>query len=128
MRKLMLGAGLILALGLADSASADEPIKARDVTAEHVGQELAVEGRTATNRKTQAGIHIYFGADTTSAFQALIPMSALHKFKVDPMKAFDKRNVRVTGEVEEEKGKFFIRVTETKQIKVVPRKRRPRSP
>ena len=128
MRKLMLGAGLILALGLADSASADEPIKARDVTAEHVGQELAVEGRTATNRKTQAGIHIYFGADTTSAFQALIPMSALHKFKVDPMKAFDKRNVRVTGEVEEEKGKFFIRVTETKQIKVVPRKRRRRSP
>jgi len=120
----------VLALGLSmtmGEVRADDPIKPSQVTAEHVGQEIAVEGRTAVNRKTQAGIHIYFGADTSSAFQALIPMSALHRFKVDPLKAFDKRNVRVTGEVEQELGKFFIRVTETKQMKVVPRKRRRRS-
>ena len=39
-------------------------------------------------------------------------------------KKYTRRNVRVTGEVMEQEGKYYILIREPKQIKVVPRKRK----
>jgi len=101
-----------------------ETMRPTAVTAEQVGEEIAVEGRIYTNGKSKSGIHLYFGADTTTAFQAIVLASELHKFKVDVEKKYTRRNVRVTGEVLEQEGKYYILIREPKQIKVVPRKRR----
>lgn len=100
----------------------DEPISPSAV-AEYVGKVVSVEGRVYQVRKGSVGIHLYFDPDPTQGFQALIPADALYKFKVDPMLRYDKRNVRVTGKIEEDSGRYFIRVTETKNIRVAPRKR-----
>lgn len=89
---------------------------------EHVGKKIAVEGRVYSNSKTDAGIHLYFSPDTSSAFQAIVSAKSVHKFQVDVVKKYDKRNVRVTGKVEEQDGKYFIRIDDPNQIKVVPRK------
>ena len=101
-----------------------ETMRPTAVTAEQVGEEIAVEGRIYTNGKSKSGIHLYFGADTTTAFQAIVLASELHKFKVDVEKKYTRRNVRVTGEVMEQEGKYYILIREPKQIKVVPRKRK----
>ena len=101
-----------------------EAMRPTAVTAEQVGEEIAVEGRIYTNGKSESGIHLYFGADTTTAFQAIVLASELHKFKVDVEKKYTRRNVRVTGEVMEQEGKYYILIREPKQIKVVPRKRK----
>ncbi len=101
-----------------------ETMRPTAVTAEQVGEEIAVEGRIYTNGKSKSGIHLYFGADTTTAFQAIVLASELHKFKVDVEKKYTRRNVRVTGEVLEQEGKYYILIREPKQIKVVPRKRK----
>ncbi len=101
-----------------------ETMRPTAVTAEQVGEEIAVEGRIYTNGKSKSGIHLYFGADTTKAFQAIVLASELHKFKVDVEKKYTRRNVRVTGEVMEQEGKYYILIREPKQIKVVPRKRK----
>ncbi len=101
-----------------------ETMRPTAVTAEQVGEEIAVEGRIYTNGKSESGIHLYFGADTTTAFQAIVLASELHKFKVDVEKKYTRRNVRVTGEVMEQEGKYYILIREPKQIKVVPRKRK----
>ncbi len=111
----------VLAFGLVTFAQ--EVVRPADIGADHVGNELAVEGRVYSINKTGAGMHLYFGADTSSAFQGLIPASSIYKFKVDIEKRYSRRNVRITGKVEEERGKFFIRVADPKQIRVVPRKR-----
>jgi DNA/RNA endonuclease YhcR with UshA esterase domain len=47
----------------------------------------------------------------------------MYKFQVDLAKKYERRNVRVTGKVEEENGKYFIRVDEPSQLKVVAKKR-----
>lgn len=116
---------LIPLLGFAAAVFAQEEAAMRPdaVGKDQVGKKVAVEGRIYTNAKTEAGIHLYFGADTSTAFQALVQAKSLHKFQVDVAKKFDKRNVRVTGKVEEQNGKFFIRVDEPSQIKVVAKKR-----
>jgi len=101
-----------------------ETMRPTAVTAEQVGEEIAVEGRIYANGKSKSGIHLYFGADTTTAFQAIVLASELHKFKVDVEKKYTRRNVRVTGEVLEQEGKYYILIREPKQIKVVPRKRK----
>ncbi|HEY7697340.1 MAG TPA: hypothetical protein VIE88_02940, partial [Vicinamibacteria bacterium] len=90
---------------------------------DQVGKKIAVEGRIYSNSKSEAGIHLYFGPDTSTAFQALVQAKSIYKFQVDVAKKYDKRNVRVTGKVEEEKGKFFIRIDEPSQLKVVAKKR-----
>ena len=72
-----LSLGLLAATGVAQSPPTVPPT---EVGKDHVGKEFSVEGRVAQVTKTGAGIHLYYGADMTSAFQALIPMSALHKF------------------------------------------------
>ena len=101
-----------------------EAMRPTAVTAEQVGEEIAVESKIYTNGKSESGIHLYFGADTTTAFQAIVLASELHKFKVDVEKKYTRRNVRVTGEVMEQEGKYYILIREPKQIKVVPRKRK----
>ncbi len=53
----------------------------------------------------------------------MVQAKSMHKFQVDVAKKFDKRNVRVTGKVEEQSGKFFIRIDEPSQLKVVAKKR-----
>ena len=101
-----------------------EVMRATEVTADQVGEEIAVEGRVYSNAKEESGaIHLYFGADTTSAFRAIVPSGDLHKFKVDVQTKYTKRNVRVTGKVEEQNSTYYILIREPKQIKVVPRKR-----
>ena len=68
------GAGLVLLLAAAAFAQ-DPPAGEEDflrpnaVTADHAGESLVVEGRVAEVRRTNAGLHLYFGADMTSAFQ-----------------------------------------------------------
>lgn len=101
-----------------------QTVSPTDVTAEHVGKNLSVEGQVYTVSKTNAGMHLYFGADTSTAFQALIPSSAIYKFQVDIEKKFSSRHVRATGKVEQENGRLFIRIEDSSQLKVVPRRRK----
>ena len=116
---------LILILGFTAAVFAQEEAAVRPdaVGKDQVGKKIAVEGRIYSNSKSPAGIHLYFGPDTSTAFQALVLASSIHKFEVDVAKKFDKRNVRVTGKVEEQSGKYFIRVDEPSQLKVVAKKR-----
>lgn len=113
----------VLAFGLVAFAQSGDALRPTDVGEEHLGQEVAVEGRIYTNGESKSGIHLYFGADTSTAFQAIVMASELHKFRVDVKKKYNRRNVRVTGEVEVQDGKYYIRIREPRQIKVVPRKR-----
>jgi aspartyl/asparaginyl-tRNA synthetase len=115
-----LGGLLLGAVALAQQETA--AVRADDVGKEHVGKKVAVEGRVYSNSKTEAGIHLYFSPDTSSAFQAIVTAKSVYKFQVDVVKKYDKRNVRVTGKVEEQDGKYFIRIDDPNQIKVVPRK------
>lgn len=101
---------------------ASQVLRSDQVTADLVGKKISVEGRIYSNSKSAAGIHLYFGADTTTAFQAIIVAKSIYKFQVDVSKKYDKRNVRVTGKLETESGKFFIRVDDPSQIKTVARK------
>ena len=124
----MRAVSLVLALSFValsgSVAFAQEALRPTEVGADHVDQEIAVEGRIYSNGKSKSGIHLYFGADTSTAFQGIVLASHLHKFKVDVVKKYNRRNVRVTGKVETQDGKYYIRIREPKQIKVVPRKRR----
>jgi hypothetical protein len=119
------GIVLILALGFTAAVFAQEEAALRPeaVGKDQVGKKVAVEGRIYSNSKSEAGVHLYFGADTSTAFQALVQAKSMHKFQVDVAKKFEKRNVRVTGKVEEQNGKFFIRIDEPSQLKVVAKKR-----
>jgi DNA/RNA endonuclease YhcR with UshA esterase domain len=101
----------------------EEAIRPDAVGKDQVGKKIAVEGRIYSNSKSAAGIHLYFGPDTTNAFQALVQAKSMYKFQVDVVKKYERRNVRVTGKVEEQNGKYFIRVDEPSQLKVVAKKR-----
>ncbi len=116
---------LTLVFGFAASVFAQEEAAIRPdaVGKEHVGKKIAVEGRVYSNSKTKAGIHLYFAADSTSAFQAVILAKSIYKFQVDVAKKYDRRNVRVTGKVEVQDGKYYIRIEEPSQIKTVAKKR-----
>ncbi|HSF17484.1 MAG TPA: hypothetical protein VLK65_18215 [Vicinamibacteria bacterium] len=115
---------MLLVLGLAAlSVAQGTAIRPEEITAERVGQTVVVEGRVYSSNKTSAGIHLYFGADTSTAFQALVTSASFHKFKVDIEKQYSSRNVRVTGKLEQDSGRFFVRIEEPSQIKVAPRKR-----
>ena len=95
-----------------------------DVGADQLGKTVAVQGRVHTTAESKSRIHLFFGADDTTAFQAIVMASELHNFKVDVRKKFGTRNVRVRGKVEEVEGNYFIRVKTSSQLKVVPRGRR----
>ena len=101
-----------------------EVIEVRDVTADHVGEELTVSGRALDVRRIQgSGFHISF----LSGFLALIPESHMHLWTgVDPVKRYKGRNLQITGEVMEEDDQLFIGVTEPDQMKVIQRQRRRR--
>ncbi|MGH9391359.1 MAG: hypothetical protein ACRD1Z_17265 [Vicinamibacteria bacterium] len=116
---------LILLLGFTSAVFAQEEaaIRSDAVGKDQVGKKVAVEGRIYSNSKSAAGIHLYFGPDTTTAFQAVVQAKSMYKFQVDVTKKYDRRNVRVTGKVEEQNGKYFIRIDEPSQIKVVAKKR-----
>jgi len=47
----------------------------------------------------------------------------MYKFQVDVVKKYERRNVRATGKVEEQSGKYFIRIDDPSQLKVVAKKR-----
>lgn len=114
---------LLLGFGAAVFAQEEAALRPDAIGKDQVGKKIAVEGRIYSNSKSAAGIHLYFGPDTTTAFQALVQAKSMYKFQVDVAKKFDKRNVRVTGKVEEENGKFFIRVDDPSQLKAVAKKR-----
>ncbi|MGH9320511.1 MAG: hypothetical protein ACRD21_15175 [Vicinamibacteria bacterium] len=114
---------LLAAFGGVALAQEGAAIRPDQIGKDHLGKKVAVEGRIYSNSKSNAGIHLYFGADTSTAFQALVQAKSLHKFQVDVATKYDRRNVRVTGKVEEESGKYFIRIDEPSQLKVVARKR-----
>lgn len=116
---------LILVLGFAAAVFAQEEaaIRPETVGKDQVGKKIAVEGRIYSSSKSAAGIHLYFGADTTTAFQALVQAKSMYKFQVDVAKKYERRNVRVTGKVEEQNGKYFIRIDEPSQLKAVAKKR-----
>jgi aspartyl/asparaginyl-tRNA synthetase len=116
---------LTLVLGFAAAVPAQEEaaIRPEAVGKDQVGKKIAVEGRIYSNSKSEAGIHLYFGPDTSTAFQALVQAKSMNKFQVDVAKKFERRNVRVTGKVEEQNGKYFIRIDEPSQLKVVAKKR-----
>jgi hypothetical protein len=114
---------LCLVIGGFLFAQEEAALKAEQVGKDQVGKQVAVEGRIYSSSKSEAGIHLYFGADTSAAFQGLVLSKAVHKFQVDIAKKFEKRNVRVTGKVEEQNGKFFIRIDDPAQLKVVAKKR-----
>lgn len=115
---------LIFLIAISSVAAAQQDvIKPTEVGAEQLGKEIAVEGRIYSSAKTEGGIHLYFGPDMTTSFEAIVPADSINNFRVDIRKKYTKRNVRVTGTVEEASGKYFIRVKESKQMKVVARKR-----
>jgi hypothetical protein len=124
---LMKASALALAVLLCSGAAAiaqeaPEALRPDQVSANLVGKKISVEGRIYSNSKSEAGIHLYFSPDTTTAFQAIIVAKSVYKFQVDVTKKFVKRNVRVTGKLETEAGKFFIRVDDPSLIKTVARK------
>jgi hypothetical protein len=115
---------IVLVLGFTGAVLAQEAAIRPDVVGkDQVGKTIAVEGRIYSNSTSPAGIHLYFGPDTSTAFQGLVQAKSVHKFQVDVAKKFDKRNVRLTGKVEEQNGKYFIRIDEPSQLKVVAKKR-----
>lgn len=116
---------LVLVVGFVAAVFAQEEAAIRPdaVGKDQVGKKIAVEGRIYSNSKSPAGIHLYFGPDNTTAFQAVVTAKSMYKFQVDVTKKYDRRNVRVTGKVEEQNGKYFIRIDEPSQIKVVAKKR-----
>ena len=125
MRAISIALITLASLSLSVFAQAQsKTLKPTEIGADHVGKDVAVVGRIYQNNMSKSGIHLYFGADMSTSFQAIIPNSSKHKFKVDIQKKFNQRNVRVTGKVAESGGRYYIRVDEPKQIKVVPRKRR----
>ena len=97
---------LIVLLGFTAAvfAQGDAALRADAVGKDQVGKTVAVEGRIYSNSKSEAGIHLYFGPDTTTAFQGLVQAKSMHKFQVDVTKKYDRRNVRLTGKVEEQSG------------------------
>ncbi|MDE2972635.1 MAG: hypothetical protein OXU35_10045 [Acidobacteriota bacterium] len=127
-----LAAAAALVLVIAPVAPAQDPpaeeevevVAVRDVTAEHVGEEITVGGRAVDVRMIQgSGFHISF----LSGFLALIPESYMHLWTgVDPMKRYKGRNLQITGEVMEENEQLFIGVTDPDQMKVIQRQRRRR--
>ena len=124
MRASALALSILFLLG-ATAFAQTEATRPTDVTAEQVGKGIAVEGRVYSHGKSETGqISLYFGADISTAFRAIVLSGDIHKFKVDVVKKYTRRNVRVTGTVEEQDGKFYMLIREPKQIKVVPRKRR----
>lgn len=116
---------LVLVLGFAAVVFAQEEAALRPdaIGKDQVGKKVAVEGRIYSNSKSPAGMHLYFGPDNTTAFQAVVMAKSMYKFQVDLTKKYNRRNVRVTGKVEEQDGKYFIRIDEPSQIKVVAKKR-----
>ncbi|HLE70584.1 MAG TPA: hypothetical protein VJH87_12945 [Vicinamibacteria bacterium] len=114
---------LLLSFAAAVFTQEEAAIRPDAVGKDHVGKKIAVEGRIYSNSKSAAGIHLYFGPDITTAFQALVQAKSMYKFQVDVAKKYERRNVRVTGKVEEQNGKYFIRVDEPSQLKVVTKKR-----
>ena len=114
---------LLLSFAAAVFTQEEAAIRPDAVGKDQVGKKIAVEGRIYSHTKSAAGTHLYFGPDTTTAFQALVQKKSMYKFQVDLAKKYERRNVRVTGKVEEEKGKYFIRVDEPSQLKVVAKKR-----
>lgn len=123
MRASVVVATILLLYGSVSFAQGSKPVSPTEITADHLGKDISVVGRVYAAGDSPAGIHLYFGADNSSAFQAIILAKSAHKFKVDIKKKYSKRNVRVSGKVEEQEGKYYIRIEEPKQIKVVPRKR-----
>lgn len=101
-----------------------EVIGVRDVTAEHVGEEITVGGQALDVRRIQgSGLHVSF----LSGFLVLIPESHLHHWTgVDPVKRYKGRNLQITGEVMEENDQLFIGVADPDQVKVIQRRRRRR--
>ena len=123
MRASALVLSTLLLLGSVALAQDSKAFRPTEVGADQLDKEIAVEGRIYSNGESKSGIHLFFGADTSTSFQAIVMASELHKFKVDVQKKYTRRNVRVTGKVEEQDGKYYIRIKEPKQIKVVPRRR-----
>jgi len=116
---------LTLLLGFAAAVFAQEEaaIRPEAIGKDQVGKKIVVEGRIYSHSKSKFGIHLYFGADTTTAFQALVQAKSMYKFQVDVVKKYERRNVRATGKVEEQSGKYFIRIDDPSQLKVVAKKR-----
>lgn len=114
---------LLLGVGAAVFSQEEAAIRPDAVGKDQVGKKIAVEGRIYSNSKSPAGIHLYFGPDPTTAFQAVVQAKSMYKFQVDVVKKYERRNVRLTGKVEEQNGRYFIRVDEPSQLKVVAKKR-----
>ncbi len=91
----------------------------------YVGKTVTLEGRVVSTRRTDIGIVLDFHADFASHFRVIIPGGAVNKFPSDPMVRFAKRNVQVTGKVETQSGVPFMRVSDPKNIKTLPVKRKP---
>ena len=127
-----LAAAAAFALLIAPAAFAQDPpaeeevevVGVRDVSADHVGEEITVGGRALDVRLVRgSGVQISF----MSGFLALIPETHVHLWKeVDPLKRYQGRDLQITGEVMQENDQLFIGVTEPDQLKVVQRRRRRR--
>ena len=118
---------LIAPMVLAQDPPAEEEVAVigvRDVTADHVGEEITVGGRVVDVRRIQgSGLHISF----MTSFLVLIPETHMHLWTgVDPIKRYKGRNLQIAGEVMEENDQLFIGVTDPDQMKVIQRQRRRR--
>lgn len=120
----MLGAGVALAQEEAEEEEA--PLGSGDITEEHVGEEVVVQSRVYRVTRNRGGVYVYLNADTSTGFQAVIPLAAIPNWGgADPEKRYAQRRiVRVTGEVEQQGETLFITVREPDQIRVIPRRRR----
>ncbi len=130
-RALLAAALVILGAGaaMAQEAEAEEeeaPLSSGDITEEHVGEDVVVQSRVYRVARNRTGVYIYLDADTSTGFQAVIPLSAIPNWGgADPEKRYAQRRiVRASGEVEQQGETLFITVREPEQLRVIPRRRR----
>jgi hypothetical protein len=114
---------LIALLGFTAAVFAQEEAALRPdaIGKDQVGKKIAVEGRIYSNSKSRR-------ESTSTSDPTQPPRSGAGagevdaQVQVDIVKKYDKRNVRLTGKVEEQSGKYFIRIDEPSQLKVVAKK------
>ncbi|MFH1428525.1 MAG: protein kinase [Candidatus Margulisiibacteriota bacterium] len=87
--------------------------------AEHIGENVTVEGKVLNTYNSGKVIFINFDADYVNNLSAVIFKQNVANFPEAPEKYYDKKTVRVSGKIIEYKGKPEIIVSSPSQIEIV---------
>ena len=86
----------------------------------HEGEEIAVEGTIVRTHRAEKVLYLNFHPNWKRYLSLVIPASDLHRFPVDPEKAYRGMKVRARGEVQVYKGRPEMVVRSPEDIAVVP--------